>query len=131
MCKTRTVLFLCTHGAAKSVLAAAYFRRLAAQRGLDVHSDAAGTEPDDEVSPAVAELLRAEGVDVTSFRPRRVTSEDLATADQVVSLGCDLENLTLPGVTVIRWDNVPPVSVNLLAARDAIRAHVESLLDAL
>ena len=42
----RRVLFMCPHGAAKSVLASAYFRRLAKERGLNVEVDSAGTEPD-------------------------------------------------------------------------------------
>ena len=34
--KPPTVLFLCPHGAAKSVLASAYFQRAAKERGLNV-----------------------------------------------------------------------------------------------
>ena len=36
------VLFMCPHGAAKSVLASAYFQRLAKERGLNVIVDSAG-----------------------------------------------------------------------------------------
>src|SRR5258705_5533438 len=39
------VLFVCLHGAAKSVIGAAHFRRLAAARGLSIGAVAAGTEP--------------------------------------------------------------------------------------
>src|SRR5262252_2600344 len=42
------VLFVCLHGAAKSVIAAAHFRRLAAAQGLAMDAVAAGTEPDVE-----------------------------------------------------------------------------------
>ena len=61
---TRTVLFLCPHNAAKSVIAAAYWNRVAAARGLDIAADSAGTEPSPAVSPAVVEALAAEGLDV-------------------------------------------------------------------
>src|SRR4029453_17394056 len=44
------VLFVCLHGAAKSVVAAAHFRRLASARGLSISAVAAGTEPDAEVA---------------------------------------------------------------------------------
>ena len=37
-----TVLFMCPHGAAKSVLASAYFERLAKERGLNVRVESAG-----------------------------------------------------------------------------------------
>ena len=37
--KPPTILFMCPHGAAKSVLASAYFQRRAKERGLNVHVD--------------------------------------------------------------------------------------------
>ena len=41
--KPPTVLFMCPHGAAKSVLASSYFERLAKERGLNVRVESAGT----------------------------------------------------------------------------------------
>src|SRR5688572_17857290 len=71
-----TVLFLCPHGGAKSVIAASYFNRLAKERGLTLTSVAAATEePYDRVPPAVAASLAQEGIDVSNFRPRRVARE--------------------------------------------------------
>jgi protein-tyrosine-phosphatase len=37
---------MCPHGEAKSVLASAYFQRLAKERGLNVHVVSAGTDPE-------------------------------------------------------------------------------------
>src|SRR5215211_7400442 len=125
------IVFLCPHGAAKSVIAAAYCRQLADQWGVPLHATSAGSEPDAEVSPAVVALLRAEGIDVSGHRPRRVTAGELATASQIISLGCDLGELARPGMVIERWDDVPPPSQNLLAARDCIRAHVEQLVVAI
>ena len=59
--KPPTVLFMCPHGAAKSVLASAYFERLAKERGLNVRVESAGTDPDPTVSPAVAAHLKRQG----------------------------------------------------------------------
>src|SRR5258705_11947677 len=73
MSPSRSVLFVCLHGAAKSVLAAADFERLAAERGLAITADSAGTEPDPEIAPGVAAALQADGVDLDRRRPRRVT----------------------------------------------------------
>ena len=114
--------------AAKSVIAAAYCQQLADQQNLPLRATCAGTEPDAEVSPAVMELLRMEGIDVANQRPRRVTREELATASYIISLGCDLGDLALPGMTIERWDDVLPPSQNLLLTRDQIRAHVERLV---
>ena len=67
------IVFLCPHGAAKSVIAAAYCQQLADQQNVQLRATCAGTEPDAEVSPAVLELLRMEGIDVADQRPRRVS----------------------------------------------------------
>lgn len=122
------ILFLCPHGAAKSVIAAAYWNRLAEQRHISLAADAAGTEPDENVSPVVAEMLRGEGLDVSKHRPRKVTREELAQAQRVISIGCTLEDLDIPAERVEDWSDVPMVSQNPTGARDAIRAHVEKLM---
>ena len=131
MAEPKTILFLCPHGAAKSVLAAAYFDRLAQERGLSLRAAFAGTEPDDDLSPRVVAALREEGMDVSGRRPRRVGREDLAGAHRVISLGCALGELAPPGAAVERWDDVPPAGSDLDATRDAIRRHVASLVAAL
>ena len=123
------VLFLCPHNAAKSVLAAAHFARLAASRGLDVPVASAGTDPASEPAPGVVEALRAEGIDVSAHRPRRVTAGDLATAWRVVSLGCDVGDHLPAGVRVEQWDDIPPPSQNLAGAEAAIRRHPAHLVD--
>jgi len=129
MSPSRSVLFVCLHGAAKSVLAAADFERLAAERGLAITADSAGTEPDPEIAPGVAAALRADGVDLGPRRPRRVTAADTARADRVVTFGCELGEAMPATVPVERWDDVPAVSENLPIARAAIRRHLDRLLD--
>jgi protein-tyrosine-phosphatase len=126
----RTIIFLCPHNAAKSVIAAAYWQRLADQRGWPVWATSAGTDPDPEVSPQVATALLAEGMDVRAHRPRQVTSEALATAWRVVSLGCDLGVLAPTGRAVDHWDDIPAPSSNLAGALDAIAAHVMQFANA-
>jgi protein-tyrosine-phosphatase len=129
MSASRSVLFVCLHGAAKSVLAAADFERLAAERSLAITADSAGTEPDPEIAPGVAAALRADGVDLGRRRPRRVTAADTARADRVVTFGCELGEAMPAAVPVERWDDVPAVSQNLPIARAAIRRHLDRLLD--
>jgi arsenate reductase (thioredoxin) len=127
----QTLLFLCPHNAAKSVLAAAYCQHLLAQRGLEVQVASAGTEPDAAVSPAVVALLHREGLDVAHHRPRCVTRDELGAAFRVISLGCDVSHLAPPGTVVEHWDDVPAPSQQLVQARDAIYTHVERLVEAL
>jgi protein-tyrosine-phosphatase len=125
---TSTILFLCPHHAAKSVIAAAYFNRLAQQVGLSFKGDSAGTDPEKAVSPAVVNLLRDEGIDVSGHQPRRVTQADLARAQRIISMGCTSEELGITSERVEQWANVPPVSQDIFGARDAILAHVERLI---
>lgn len=126
---TPTVVFVCLHGAAKSVLAAAYFERLAAEQGANLRATAAGLDPDPEVSPRVAQALLEEGLDVCGHRPRRVTRGELARAWRVVSFGCDLTPLLPPGVAVDRWDDVPSINQDFNAVCGLIRARVPQLLE--
>jgi arsenate reductase (thioredoxin) len=125
------IVFVCPHGAAKSVIAAAYCQQLADRQNVSLCATAAGTEPDVEVSPMAVALLRAEGIDVVGYRPRRVTLEELATAHRIIALGCDLGELERPGMVIERWDDVPPPSQDVLGARDRIRDHVEQLVAAI
>ena len=126
---SRLVVFVCLHGAAKSVIAGAYFNRLAEERGLAVHASAAGIEPEPEIPGPVREGLLKDGLAVGHVRPRSVTRDELASAWRVVSFGCDLSALAPPGRTVEKWDDVPMVSDGFAAARDAIAARVRRLLD--
>ena len=128
---SRTILFLCPHNAAKSVLAAVYCQHLAAQYDLEVQVTSAGTEPDAAASPGVVALLHAEGLDVTHHRPRQATREELGAAFRVISLGCDVSHLAPVGTRVEHWDDVPAPSQHLTQARDAIYAHVERLVEEL
>jgi arsenate reductase len=121
------VLFLCPHHAAKSVMAAAYFNRLSAEHGLGIIADSAGTEPDELINPAVAELLLAEGFDVTGHLPRRAQPTELDEATRIISMGCNLDDLQVAPERVEEWTDVPMVSQDLPAARDAILRHVQAL----
>ena len=128
---TDTILFLCPHHAAKSVIAEVYFNRLAQQKNLPFIADSAGTEPDDKVAPSVAEMLLAEGIDVRHHQPRRVTGVELEQAARVISIGCALADLEIAPERVESWDDVPMVSQDLPGSRAAILRHVEVLVDEL
>src|SRR2546421_3407563 len=123
----RTVVFVCLHGAAKSLIAATLFQRLTDERGLAVRSTFAGTEPDPAIQPNVVARLLEEGVDVRPLRPRRVTRDELASAWRVVSFGCDLTALA-PDARIERWYDVPAVSEDYGRARDVIAARGRMLV---
>jgi len=123
------VLFVCLHGSAKSLIAAEYFNRLAAARGLGARATSAGTEPDDAIPPRVIQGLRADGIDVEGRRPQRPTPADVAGAAAVVTFTCDLGELASRASRIERWDDVPAVSEDFKRARDVIVARVTGLLE--
>ena len=129
--KPPTILFMCPHGAAKSVLASAYFQRRAKERGLNVRVESAGTEPDATVAPAVAAHLKGRGYSIPITKPRKVAPEDFVSADIVISMGCDLSALPPPRGRLVRWDDVPAPGDGFAAADEAIRKRVDDLVEEL
>jgi protein-tyrosine-phosphatase len=121
---TETVLFLCPHGAAKSVLAAALLQRLAGERGLPLRALCAGTEPDPTIAPHVSALLAQEGLALPLERPELVTAEQIAQAGYVISLGCALDELPQRPARWEQWDDVPPPSQDLQGAYTRIQQHL-------
>lgn len=122
------VVFVCLHGAAKSVVAAAHFRRLAAARGLRIGAVAAGAEPDAQLAPGAVKGLAAEGLTAAPAHPRPVTLYDLSSATRLVSFGCDV---ALEGSRRAEQWEVPAVGDGYGPARDQIVAKVERLVSEL
>lgn len=126
---SRTVLFVCRHGAAKSVLAAADLRRMASERRLQIVADAAGIEPSESVSPAVFQALGRDGHDLAPPKPRRVTQAELRSAWRVITFNLDPADLPALTPDAEPWDDVPAVSENPSGARAVIGHHLEHLLE--
>jgi protein-tyrosine-phosphatase len=123
------VLFVCQHGAAKSVIAARHFAELAHARGLIVDAVAAGVEPDDAIPPHVIAGLLADGVDASGNVPQPVTHELIQNSQIVVSFGCNLSAMTDGSHRIIQWNDVPAVSDGYDSARTAILERLHAILD--
>ncbi|MFT3833461.1 MAG: heat-shock protein HtpX [Micropruina sp.] len=126
----RSVLFVCTHNAGRSQMAAGYLTHLS---GGTIEVSSAGTAPADALNPAVVAAMLEEAIDLRDEEPRAVSSELLREADLVISLGADLRGLggelsysewDLPESTGLRLEAVRPI-------RDAIKARVIALLSEL
>jgi protein-tyrosine-phosphatase len=122
----RTVLFVCEHGSAKSVVAAAHFNRLAKERGLPFHAVSRGTSPDPVNHPAAVN-----GLDGDNLRPQAspqlLSLADIEAAASIVAF-CDLPPEYAVDASSQVW-SVPPVSEDYAASRDAIVSRILRLLE--
>jgi arsenate reductase len=130
MAQHNTIIFVCEHGAAKSIIAAAYFNRLANERGLNFNAIARGTHPDDELSAATVNGLARDGLAPGESRPQHLTQEDVLSAQQMISF-CDLPSEFVEAPAVEQWKDIPPVSQDYEKARDVILEHLQALLNRL
>ncbi len=122
------IVFVCEHGAAKSIIAAAEFERLAKQNGLSVRIVSRGTNPDAEIGTAVRQGLLADGIDLGAAKPVRISAKDLEDATKVVSFGPDLAEWLPKGGKAADWSATPSPSANYRAARLYIVKQLEPLL---
>ena len=125
---TATIVFVCLHGSAKSLIAAEHLNRLAQSRGVAIRAESAGIEPDADVPPNVMIGLAADGIDVHGYMPQRATAERLAASMRVVSFGCEVSGLLPAAGGAERWDDIPMVTDGYAPARDAIVQRVERLM---
>ena len=117
----QTVVFVCAHGAAKSVLAGSYFNRFAAELGLTVRATARGTEPDADVSERVRQDV---GAALCVDRPTRFSAAE--RADLVVAFDVAEPEL---GVAPDRaWNSLPALSADFELGRAAILGRVVALV---
>jgi arsenate reductase len=128
MDKDPIIVFVCEHGAAKSVVAAAYFNHFAAQMELGRHAVARGTNPDHELSPQTVKGLSEDGLTATESVPQKLTQADIESAQRVVTF-CELPAEYQQPAILERWGLIPPVSENYEKARDAIIERIRQMLD--
>ena len=125
---TSVVIFVCEHGAAKSILAAAYFNQLANQRGLNVTAVARGTNPDRELSEPTVRGLSKDGLTPAESTPQKLSLEALQTGQRIVSF-CELPKGFEEKAVIERWEGIPAVSENYEQARNVIIERLKSYLD--
>ena len=124
---TQTVVFVCEHGAAKSVVAAAHFNKLAQERGLPFRAISRGTAPDPAVPAGIVTGLKSEGLSMpANFTPAQAGAAELSSAARVVVFDVTLPTATPK--TPTRWDGLPAFSAGYGPASAAIRANVETLI---
>lgn len=123
-----SVVFVCEHGAAKSVIATAYFNKLAAERGLPYRATFRGTTPQDDLSVRAVAGLKADGLAIPSGKPAAISETDVVHATHIFAIGCTLPAAAAKSGKASDWSDVPD-DQGYAPMRDAIVRHVTALLD--
>jgi arsenate reductase (thioredoxin) len=79
------VLFVCTHNAGRSQMAAALLDHEAAGK---IRVTSAGSQPAKELNLAVVQAMAEIGLDISREFPRRLTTDNVQSADIVITMGC-------------------------------------------
>ncbi len=125
----QVVLFVCEHGAARSLVASAYFNKLAAEKGLEYTSVFRGAQPDSVLNPAAVEGLRKDGMTIPDQGPVPVSASDRQRATRTITFDC-----TIPVESKRpqeNWASIPLVGKDYEKARDEILKRVQALIAAL
>ncbi len=123
-----SVLFVCVHNAGRSQMAAALLARHAGDR---VSIRSAGSEPADQLNPAVVVAMREIGMDIANETPKLLTSEFASDADVVITMGCGDTCPVFPGQRYEDWELDDPAGLGLdevRPIRDEIDARVRNLV---
>jgi len=122
------VLFVCIHNAGRSQMAAALLDREATGR---VRVTSAGSQPADQLNPAVVQAMAEIGLDLSHEFPKPLTADKVQAADVVITMGCGDACPIYPGKRYEDWDLPDPAGLDLAAVRpirDDIARRVQQLL---
>jgi arsenate reductase (thioredoxin) len=125
------VLFVCVHNAGRSQMAAGLVKLRSEGR---IHVRSAGSDPADEINPAVVEAMQELGVDMSEEFPKPLTDEVVRAANAVITMGCGDACPIYPGKRYEDWVLDDPADQDLEAVRrirDEIDGRVQKLIDEL
>ena len=125
------VLFVCIHNAGRSQMAAGLLDHRAAGR---VRVRSAGSQPADQLNPAVVSAMAEVGLDISREFPKPLTDAAVQTADVVITMGCGDACPFFPGKRYLDWELEDPAGKPLATVRrirDEIDVRVRALLAAL
>ena len=125
------VLFICVHNAGRSQMAAGLVK-LRSEGRVQVRS--AGSDPGEEIAPAVIAAMQEVGVDMSEEFPKPLTDEVVRAADAVITMGCGDACPIYPGKRYEDWTLDDPAGQDLDTVRrirDEIDGRVQRLIDEL
>jgi arsenate reductase (thioredoxin) len=125
------VLFVCVHNAGRSQMAAGLVKL---RSGGRIHVRSAGSDPGEEINPAVVEAMEELGVDLGEEFPKPLTDEVVRAADVVITMGCGDACPIYPGKRYEDWVLDDPAGQDLDTVRrirDELDERVQKLISEL
>jgi arsenate reductase (thioredoxin) len=125
------VLFVCVHNAGRSQMAAGLVNLRSDGR---IHVRSAGSDPGEEINPAVIAAMEELGVDMGEEFPKPLTDEVVRAADVVITMGCGDACPIYPGKRYEDWVLDDPEGQSLETVRrirDELDGKVQRLVDEL
>jgi arsenate reductase len=125
------VLFMCVHNAGRSQMAAGLVKLRSDGR---VHVRSAGSDPGEEINPAVVTAMNEIGVDMSEEFPKPLTDEVVRASDVVITMGCGDACPIYPGKRYEDWTLDDPAGQDLDTVRrirDEIDGRVQTLISEL
>jgi arsenate reductase len=121
------VLFVCVHNAGRSQMAVGLLQRKAGDR---IRVISAGSEPADQLNPAVVEAMDEIGIDISAERPKKLDDGMVRESDVVITMGCGDACPIYPGKRYEDWELEDPAGKDLETVR-GIRDEIAVRIDAL
>jgi protein-tyrosine-phosphatase len=121
---TPRVLFVCVHNAGRSQMAAALLDHHALGR---VRVRSAGSQPADQLNPAVVEAMADWHVDLSQEFPKLLSDEAVEAADVVITMGCGDACPVFPGKRYLDWELPDPAGKPVEQVR-SIRDEIDRLV---
>jgi protein-tyrosine-phosphatase len=122
------VLFVCVHNAGRSQMAAGLVKL---RSGGRIHVRSAGSDPGEQINPAVIEAMAELGVDMSEEFPKPLTDEVVRAADAVITMGCGDACPIYPGKKYEDWALDDPEGQSLETVcriRDDLDGRVQALI---
>ena len=120
-------MFVCEHGAALSVVSAAYFNKLAKEQHLGFRAVPRGVTPQEDLSPQAIAGLKHDGLAPEIQKPLGLSQAELGNAHRVITFSPIPEQYASQ-TPVENWSDVTWGPGSYEKSRDAILKHMQEVL---
>jgi len=123
----KKVLFICIGNTCRSQMAKGFFNMLSPKNS----ADSAGMRPEDHVEPSAIKVMKEVGIDISHYKPKKLTFAMNNMFDILVTMGCVDGCPLTPREKTIEWKIEDPKGKSLdkyREVRDTIRNYVEKLI---